>query len=476
MTTIVVGSGFTGVQLARTLLREKHHVVMIDNDAERVREIGNQLDCAVICSNGNSLETLEDVGIASADALVALMPSDETNMITCALADAAYPKVLKIARVRNFEYYTDTVSAKHRFAATFSDDRRPPFGIDWIVNPDVEAAAAIGRAVAYGVVGGVIELSDGYGMVNLPIGRHSQLDGTPLCGLHAVEGWENRLVAYVETPDGPVLPSGQTVIRKGCRIGVLAPLSDIPSLIDICDAPKVPRGKVAVVGAGRVGSLVVMGRKPEARSANVDKMLGIGWKVDGSEEIAVVDEDMARCRAMAAQYRGVRVLCGNAMDEDLIREEGLDSYDLLVAASENPERNLVTAAYMKSVGVRRVIALTSASSVFELSLKLGIDVTVPMRDTVVDCIMSHLRGRSVRSVHTVCNGAFELVECVVAEKSKAAGKPLRELGLSDRGIVLFVKSPKGRSVVPHGDTVIGAGDNVTLVTPAGDNRALKVFG
>ena len=110
MKVIIIGAGFTGVQLARALIAEGGHVVLIDNDPDKVQHARNALDCAVIEADGNSPETLEEAGIASVDALVTLTDDDEINMITCSLVDASYPDVLKIARVRNYAYYTRTAA------------------------------------------------------------------------------------------------------------------------------------------------------------------------------------------------------------------------------------------------------------------------------------------------------------------------------------------------------------------------------
>ena len=88
MNIIIVGAGLTGTELAKRLISEKNDVVIIDNDEEIVRHISNRLDCMVIEADGNSLETLEEAGIAKADALVMLTNSDEVNMITCSLSDA----------------------------------------------------------------------------------------------------------------------------------------------------------------------------------------------------------------------------------------------------------------------------------------------------------------------------------------------------------------------------------------------------
>ena len=87
MKAIIIGAGFTGVQLARTLIAQGNGVTLVDNDAERVQNARDQLDCAVVEADGNNLTALQDAGIASVDVMVALTDDDELNMITCSLAD-----------------------------------------------------------------------------------------------------------------------------------------------------------------------------------------------------------------------------------------------------------------------------------------------------------------------------------------------------------------------------------------------------
>ena len=50
MRIFVVGAGFTGMQLAKELIAEKNDVVLVENDAERVRhavDIIAELDSAL---------------------------------------------------------------------------------------------------------------------------------------------------------------------------------------------------------------------------------------------------------------------------------------------------------------------------------------------------------------------------------------------------------------------------------------------
>ena len=64
MKIVIVGAGFTGIQLAKLLVNEKNDVIIIENNEEIARHVSNQLDCNVIVADGNSLETLEEAGIS----------------------------------------------------------------------------------------------------------------------------------------------------------------------------------------------------------------------------------------------------------------------------------------------------------------------------------------------------------------------------------------------------------------------------
>ena len=56
MKIIIIGAGFTGLQLAKRLIADKNDVVLIEKDAEKVRHASNRLDGLVVEANGNSLE------------------------------------------------------------------------------------------------------------------------------------------------------------------------------------------------------------------------------------------------------------------------------------------------------------------------------------------------------------------------------------------------------------------------------------
>ena len=82
MKIVVVGAGFTGIQLARALVARGEEVSLVENDPGRARVAREQLDCEVVEADGNSPETLARAGIASAGALVALTEEAQHRLLS----------------------------------------------------------------------------------------------------------------------------------------------------------------------------------------------------------------------------------------------------------------------------------------------------------------------------------------------------------------------------------------------------------
>lgn len=98
MRILILGAGDVGFHLARQLATEKHDVVVIEQDRERVRAIQDSMDALVVEGNGASLTTLERAGIAKTDLLLAVTSQDEINIMAC-LSASQYEVPKRIARV-----------------------------------------------------------------------------------------------------------------------------------------------------------------------------------------------------------------------------------------------------------------------------------------------------------------------------------------------------------------------------------------
>ena len=171
-------------------------------------------------------------------------------------------------------------------------------------------------------------------------------------------------------------------------------------------------------------------------------------------------------------------MCADASDENFLREEGITSFDLAICTTHNHELNMVLAAYLESLGVGQSISLVSSADFVTIADKLGVDVAIPLRDAVVDSIMSHMRGKAVKEIHTITNGEFEIIECEVTSSSEVLGKKLKEIAEPGKYLVLLDRHAGAEEYeIAIGDTIFASGDHLVLITQAEESRRiLKFFG
>lgn len=474
MKIVIVGAGFTGIQLAKLLINEKNQVAIIDNDEKTIRHASNQLDCTVVCADGNNLETLESVGIAKADALVCVSSSDEVNMITCSLVDNVYPNILKIARVRNYAYYINTAKATKKHSNDFSGKHRPLYGIDYMIHPDVEAADAIVQAVENGAIGSVLTFENSaLEIARITIEENSIFNGISLKEIR-LKTEIKFLIAYIEKKGETSLPSGNTIINAGDTVGILAEKSDIPKILELCGNCQKQLKKVCLIGAGRIGTIVA-DKLISSNLNGITKFLS-SFSSKRSQDFVIIENDEVLAKAAAERFPDARVMCADASDENFLRDEGITSSDLVICTTHNHELNMVLSAYLESLGVSQSISLVSSSSFVTVADKLGIDVAIPLRDSVVDSIMSHLRGKSVKEIHTITNGKLEVVECEISANSKIKDKTLKEISNPGTFLVLMIKKvgQNGYAIV-DGNTQVRQNDRIVLISEAENSKKVLSY-
>lgn len=465
MKIIIVGAGFTGVQLAKRLIAERNDVVLIDRDEDIVSQVANRLDCMVLSEKGNSLKMLKEAGIADADALVAVTGSDEINMITCSLVESVYPDVTTIARVRNYDYYIDVNESK----SEEEHDSRHLYGINYMVHPDVEAVEAIVNAVEHGAVTESVDFEGSkFELANITIEKNSVLDGLTIQEIRKHTD-KSFVVAFVEKEGVAMLPSGPTLLHANDRIGFLADKEDLPDFVGLCGSQLQVFHKIAILGAGRIGTGVAERLIKPAKKGLFNRLSSLKQKFN--QKIVIIDPDEKLALEAAERFPEAHVIRGEITDDSLVEEEGISSYDLVIAATHNHEKNMIASAYLESIGVKSTVCLITNSSYSGIARNIGIDVSIPLRDTVVDSILSHLRGRNVSGVHTISEDGLEIMEFTLPDDTKLEGKALKDIAEAGVFLVLLISRNGDESyVIPGGNTELHAGDKLAVIHDTKDTQ------
>lgn len=101
MHIIVIGCGKVGSKLAMTLAEEGHDVVIVDSDSKSFKMIDPSFNGITVTGVPIDQDVLKHAGIETADALAAVTPFDNVNIMVCQVAKEIFKLPRVIARVFN---------------------------------------------------------------------------------------------------------------------------------------------------------------------------------------------------------------------------------------------------------------------------------------------------------------------------------------------------------------------------------------
>jgi len=453
MYIVILGAGRVGTQLARQLILAKKDVALIERDSDKARNAANKLDCLVINDEGNSLEGLTKAGIQKADIFVSVTDSDETNLISCGLVSAEYGKVKTIARVRNLDY-----SRTKMISSSF-------LGIDYVINPEIEAARIISYAVSHGARSDIMLFENtSLQMRNLTIRKDSVFIGQTLKTVRQNLDFA-FLIAAVLRDDHYIIPSGDTMINEGDQLYIISSEKGFETIFNIEDLKKTGLNRITLIGGGHISAYVLdelLGHENSSLSLLGKSRLGRLFNRKQKKTLQIIEKDYERCKELAERFPQVLVTHADVTDDSFNDEEHLAGTDLIITATNNQELNIITAIYAKTLGVDKAMALVIRNSYRNMAHNLDVDVTVCLNDTVVNSILKIIRKGNIKNVHALSGGKLEVVEFQIEDKSPIAGKKISDLRLPENSLVIFL-SHQGEDIIPTGDTIIHSNDYVVLI-------------
>lgn len=81
MKIVFIGAGAATVFAAEALIEQGHEVVIIDEDAERLEELSERLDCSFLHGDGGKPDMLREAGPEDTSMLFCLRDNDQDNVL-----------------------------------------------------------------------------------------------------------------------------------------------------------------------------------------------------------------------------------------------------------------------------------------------------------------------------------------------------------------------------------------------------------
>ncbi len=435
MRVIVIGAGRVGTSIAADL-DDTHEVVVVERDSARVEELTYGLDVLAIEGDGTSVETLERAGIERAEMVIASTDDDETNIVACSTAKAV-GNAFTIARIKNTEYLR-----------TWERSQKA-FGIDFMVCTNLLTAQSIVRIIGLPAARDVDSFASG----RVQMAEFEIHDDSPVANeaVHEADRYDSLTFAAIVRPDSVEIPHGETLITPNDRVVVIGnPRSVRAFAHDV--APEESTGtaeEVVVVGGSEIGY-------------HVARLLE-----EGGFEPRLVERDPDRARRLAEELPRTVVMQSDATDIDFLEREYVGEADVLVAALDSDERNLLVSLLGARLGVERTVAVVDDTEYVDLFETVGVDVGVSPREVVAEEITRFTRQGGAENVALIESDRAEVLEIEVDDASILAGRSIRE-SVADlpSGVVVGAIIRSGEFITPRGDTVVQGGDHIVVLIDA----------
>ncbi len=438
MKILILGAGQVGSTLAKYLSEDKDNdITIIDKDEANLLDLQRHLDVKTICGHGSYPNILEEADIRNMDMVIAVTKSDEGNMLACQMAHTLYRVDKKIARVRTAEYL-------HR-KELFSNDAIP---IDFVITPEGLITNYIKRVVEEPGAEQVFEFDNG--LVQLVETR--AYAGTPIVG-HSIKelhkhlpNIQMRIVSLYR--NGRAIPAyGDTVIKDGDRVYFVTKRDSVSKVLKEFRRLDKTYRNIIIAGGGRIGS-------------NLAKYL------EKNHRVRIIEMNKERVKELADELEEALVLRGNASDEELLLEEGIENTDLFLALTDSDEINVIVSILAKRLGAHKTIALVKRNVYEDLAEQSeDVDMVISPDQITTSGILAHIRKGDTMMVHSLRQGKSEAIEVIVhgdKDHSDVVGRSIEKINLPD-GVVVGSIVRNEEVIMGSRKLVIEENDHVLLV-------------
>ena len=420
MDIIIVGCGKVGFTLVEQLSNEDHNIVVIDEKPEKVQYITDRLDVMGIVGNGINHKTLLEAGIATADLLIAVTGDDEKNLLCCVIAKKT-GHCQTIARVRNPIYNGEIAFLKKEF------------GLAMIINPELTAANEISRVFQFPSAIRVDSFAKGHvELLHFKVSEKSPLIHLKLFNLHQTLH-SNVLVCTVIRGSEVIIPNGDFEFRAGDTVAIAS-----------------ERRNAILAGGGKV-------------SFYLAKIL-----IQSGIRVTIIEINPSRCDVLSELLPEATIICGDATDQDLLSEEGLEQAQGFAALTGLDEENILLSLYANDVSNAKTVTKINRSSFNSVINEMNLGSIIYPRVITADYILKYVRSTvnsinsNVETLYKLAGGKAEALEFIIKENSAVAGIPLQDLNFRKNTLICCIYR-NGKVILPGGQDMMLAGDSVLVV-------------
>ncbi len=440
MKITIAGCGKIGTAIIKSLLKERHDIIIIDSNEEIVNNVINKYDVIGICGNATSCDLLLQANTDKCDLFIAVTGSDEYNMLSSFIAKKMGAKHT-IARIRDSKYSTPDF-----------DFIKQHLGISMTINPEYMTAQVLYNILKLPSAINVETFSSGgFEIIELNVKKDQKIIGVPLYEVRKSLPI-NFLICAVQRGEEVFIPNGASVLQEGDKIGIIVSYDDAHKLLKLIGMEQIHIKDVMIVGASKIAYYL-------------SKFL-----TSSKNSVTVIEKDKAQCETFLENVGGgVNVVYGDGMNQDLLLENGITNSDAFVALTGKDAENILMSASALDKPSLKVITKINNEELFLNAEKMGIECIISTKNVVVDAVIRYVKalqntsGSKIETLYSLMDGTAQAMEFLVSNDFKYAEIPLKNLTLAGNTIIAGIIR-KSENIIPNGEDVILPNDKVIIIT------------
>lgn len=432
MKIVIAGAFATGTYLAKLLSRNHENITLIDEDAERLENIGTDADLLTLQAPIGSINTLKEAGVGSAELFIAVTPNQNLNLNTCMIAKALGAKKT-VARIDNDEF------AEPELQEFFEG-----LGVSSLIYPEKLAAA---------------DIINGLKMSWVRLRWDVHQGALVLLGIKLREGGEifNKPLKDICGPDDPyhvvaikrgyetIIPGGNDELKLYDLAYFMTTKQYIPYVRKIVGKEHYADVKNVMIMGGGTTAIQAIKSLPSYM------------------DVKIIERDDSRCEELnnILENDDALVIHGDGRNMELLNEEGIKTTQAFVALSPNSETNILACLTAKRMGVRKTVAMIENMDYVSMAESLDIGTIINKKAIAASHIYQMMLDSEVSNVRFLTMANADVAEFVAHANSKVTQKKVYELGLPS-GATLGGLVRNGEGILISGGTQIQAGDSVMV--------------
>ncbi|MBR5244549.1 MAG: Trk system potassium transporter TrkA [Clostridia bacterium] len=435
---IIVGCGKVGRTLVEQLSQEGHDITIVDRDGQKAQALANLYDIMGVQGNGASYGVLKEAGIETADLLIAVTQSDELNLLCCTVGKQV-ANCAAIARVRTPDYSREVGYLREKL------------GLAMIINPEMEAAAEAARILYLPTALEIDSFAHGQAdLIKFKVPEGNVLDGMNLITLGQRIA-PDILICAAERDGKVIIPRGQYIIRAGDILSFAASRAVGKKFLEDIGFKTNRVRNAMLIGGGRAAYYLAR------------QLLSMGIQVK------IIEISRERCEELSILLPKAVIINGDGTSEELLREEGIERAEAVVALTGIDEENILLTLFARRVSEAKTITKINRITFQDVINNLDLGSVIYPKYITAEAIIRYVRAMresmdsNIETLYHMFDHRAEAVEFRVDAPSGVTDIPLKDLRLKDSLLVCAIYR-EGRVRIPNGQDSIQVGDTIMVVT------------